>query len=231
MPNPIPFIQAGIGLAQTIGGLIGQKKANKQLEKLDANSPKYQQNQGILDYYNQALQRYGVSPTDSAMYKRNEQLNQRGLATGINALQDRRSGTAGVSSLLRGYNDAALDSSVAAENEKSRRFGELGTATGMKAGEDRLAFDINQVQPFERKYNRLSQKSGASSSIVNAGIGNVFGGLQSYNDMKMLEKMYGSGGGASGNSTSTQTPTSGNVWFNRNQKTTRPLWQIGWRKP
>jgi len=180
--------QAGVGLAQTIGGWIQQRKATKALEKLQ--SPTYKQNQSILDYYNQALQRYSVSPTDSAMYKRNMKNIDRGVATGINALQDRRSGTAGASSILRAANDARLDTEVAAENEKNNRFGVLGGATQMKAGEDDKAFQYNEYMPFERKYNLLSQKAGGGNQIMNSGISNIFGGLQNWSNMKMLEKMY-----------------------------------------
>lgn len=181
--------QAGVGLAQTIGGWIGQHRATKQLENL--KSPTYTANKSILDYYNTALQRYGVSPTDSAMYKRQQQNIGRNLATGINSFQDRRSGQAGISSLIRGANDASLNAEVAAENEKSNRFGILGGATNMKAGEDRTAFDINEQQPYERKYNLLAQKAGGNNQIMNAGLSNIFGAGSSLSQMDMLKKMYG----------------------------------------
>lgn len=187
--NPLAAIQAGAGLLQSIIGGIKAGKAQKQLEKMQ--SPQYAQNQGILDFYNKALTRYNVSPTDSAMYKRQMKDIDRGVATGIQTLQDRRSGTAGASSILRAANDAKLGANVAAEEERNQRFGVLGQATGMKAGEDRMAFEVNQQQPFERKYNLLSMKAGAANQTANAGLSNIFGGLQNWNNYKMLQKEYG----------------------------------------
>ncbi len=188
----IPSIAQGVvGLGQAIFGGKKAKKAQKQLENL--KSPTYNPNSSILNYYNQALSRYNVNPTDTAMYKRQMQGIDRGVAQGITGLQDRRSGVAGLSSLLRSGNDARLDAEVAAENQRNQRFGELGQASNMKAGEERMAFDINQMQPFERKYNLLSMKAGAANQTANAGMQNMFGGLQSWGQMNMLDKYYGSG--------------------------------------
>lgn len=183
--------QAGVGLAQTIGGWIQQRKATKALEKL--KSPTYNQNQSILDYYNQALQRYNVSPTESALYKNQQKNIGRGLATGINAYQDRRSGQAGISSILRNANDASLNSEVAAENQRNQRFGQLGAATGMKAAEDAKAFQYNQLMPYQNKYNLLAQKASGGNAIANSGMSNIFGGINTANQMSMINKMYPSG--------------------------------------
>jgi hypothetical protein len=181
--------QFGIGALQSLIGGFKARKAQKQLEGMQ--SPEYKKNQGILDYYNQALSRYNVSPTDSAMYKRQMNNIGRGVATGISSLQDRRSGQTGISSILRAQNDASLNAEVAAESQKNQRFGELGNATNMKAGEDRTAFQINEVQPFERKYNLLSMKAGAANQTSNTGISNAFNGLQSLANMGMYNKEFG----------------------------------------
>ena len=194
MPLPlIPLITAGAGLAQSIIGAANAKKYTKQLENLQ--SPKYQQNRGILDLYNTALARYGVSPTDSAMYKRQQRDIGRNVASSLYGLQQTGNAVGGASSLLRAANDASLNANVAAENEQSRRFGELGGATQMKAGEDRTAFEVNEMQPFERKYNLLAMKAGGANQTANAGLSNIFGGLQNLTQMDMLKKMYGGGDG------------------------------------
>jgi hypothetical protein len=109
-------LQAVAGIAQTIGGAIQQKRALKSLNKLQ--TPTYSQNQGILDYYNKALNRYNVNPYDSAMYKMQQQNIQRGTTQGLSALGDRRSALAGVSNLIQGQNDSLLKAGVAAENRK-----------------------------------------------------------------------------------------------------------------
>jgi len=222
MPLPLlPLITAAAGGIQSIINAGKAKKAQKELEGM--NSPLYKKNQGILDYYNQSLDRYNVSPTDSAMYKRQIGNINRGVANGVGALQDRRSGIAGISSILRGASDATLNAEATAEQERNNRFNQLGTATQMKAGEDRTAFDINEMQPFERKYNLKAMKAGAANQGVNAGLSNIFNGLQNYTNMQMLNKEYGAGS----NSNNTETSASGNNnglsgitsdWLLRNRK-------------
>lgn len=183
--------QVGGGLIQSIIGGIGAKKRQRELEKFNATAPKYQANQGIMDYYNQALARYNVNPTESALYKRQMQGIDRNVSNSINALQDRRSATAGASSLLRAANDARLDANVAAEQQRDQRFSQLGGAAEAKAGEERTAFDVNQMQPFERKFNLLAQRAGAANQLANTGISNAFGGLQ---NLSMIDAMRGSSG-------------------------------------
>lgn len=175
-------ISAGVGGLQTLVGLgqsifSGRKKAERQLNQLIDNAPKYQANKSILDYYNKALQRYGVDPAQSAMYKRNMQNINQGVATGVAGLQDRRSALAGTSSLLRAANDARLNTEVAAENERNRRFGELGSATNMKAGEERYMFENNELMPFDMRAQVKAQKLQGANQRSNAGMGNIFGGF------------------------------------------------------
>jgi hypothetical protein len=55
----------------------------------------------------------------------------------------------------------------------------------MKAGDDREAFQINQEDPFQRKYGELTQRLNNSRQLFNSGVNNLFGGLTG-------------GGGASG---------------------------------
>ena len=102
--------------------------------------------------------------------------------------------------MIQGQNDSLLKAGIAAENQKDQRFSQLGGATQMKAGEDRQAFNINKMQPFERKYNLLAMKAGAANKTANDGLQNMFNGLGSIGNAKMLENMYGNQtGGANAN--------------------------------
>jgi hypothetical protein len=167
--------QVGGGLLQ---GLIGGKKAKKAQKELEnLQSPTYNPNESVLSYYNNALQRYNVNPYNSTLYKTQQQNIGRGVNQGIGALNNRRSGLAGISSLIQGQNDSLLKAGIAAENQKDQRFSQLGGATQMKAGEDRQAFNINKMQPFERKYNLLAMKAGANARTANDGLKNIFNGL------------------------------------------------------
>jgi hypothetical protein len=185
--------QAGLGLFQGIGGMIQQKKATKQLENMQ--SPTYTANQGIMDYYNKALQRYNVDPYQTSMFKMQQQNANRGLASGLNALQGRRAALAGVSNLVQGYNDSSLKAGAAAEQQQGQNLSQLGQAAGAKAGEEQRAFQINQQDPFERKYNLKSMKAGGGVDIMNSGISNIFGAANTLTQKQQLDQMYSNGGG------------------------------------
>jgi hypothetical protein len=187
--------QAGIGLLQTGYGMIKAGRAQKKLEALQ--TPVYAQNKGILDYYGQALQRYNTNPYESSAYKQATQQIGRNMAQGLSALNERKSAVAGVARLVQGANDAGQQAGLLAEGEQNRRFAQLGQATGMKASEDRAAFQQNVLAPYEKKYNLLAMKASGANQIANAGMQNFMGGLQGINQYMMADKMYGEGGGGS----------------------------------
>lgn len=183
MPWIIPLITVAAGVAQTAISASKEKKAQKALED-QANS--YQPNQSIMDYYSKALQRYNVNPTKSPIYKYAEASGQKGLATGLNYLQDRRSALAGVAPMVQNYQDNMLKAAATAQQEQAQELGVLGGATGVKAQEEKY--------PFEMQYNLKALKAGAASQGVNAGLSNLYGGLQSLGQYSMLKDYYGSGG-------------------------------------
>jgi hypothetical protein len=175
------------GLAQTIFGGGAARKAQRDMEKM---VNEYKPNASINDFYNKALSRYNPNAYESSMYRNQMQNVNRNMATGISALQDRRSGLAGIAGLVQGTNDASLRASASAEQQQAQALGQLGQATGMKADEDRRGFDM--------KYNLLAMKAGGANQIVNSGLSNIFGGLGTVANTFMAKDMYGTGGGASG---------------------------------
>lgn len=189
MSVPTMAIQAGLGAAQSIAGFIQQRKATKALEGMP--SPTYNANKSILDYYNKALAKYNVNPYQTDLYRMQEKEANRGLASGISALSGRGMALAGVNDLVSRRNDSLLKAGTTAEQQQAQSLSQLGQASQLKTGEERTEFDINKQQPFERKYNLLAQKAGGGTQIANAGISNVFSGLQGLQQMKMLEKIYG----------------------------------------
>jgi hypothetical protein len=178
--------QGVMGLAQTILGGSAAHKAQKQMEGMVNN---YQPNQSIMDYYSKALNRYNVNPYNSNLYQMQSNNIQRGTASGINALQDRRSALAGVSSLVQGQNDGLLKAAAAAEGQQGQALNQLGQATGMKAQEDSKKFDM--------KYNLLAMKAGGNNQTMNAGIQNMFGGMGGLSNMATQGLLGGGGGGYS----------------------------------
>lgn len=189
-----PYVQTAAGIAQSIFGGLRARKSQRELENLQM--PVYSPSKSIIDYYNQAKSRYNISPYQSNLYKLQEQNIRRGTAQGLQALQGRGAALAGVGSLVQGQNDAYLKAAAAAEQEQNRRFGELGQAAQMKAGEDYKMYQYNKLMPFERKSSLLGAKAAGGAATFNAGLSNIFGGLQGIDQGAMMALQMLGGGGA-----------------------------------
>lgn len=171
-----PILQRSwIAAAVVAGGAIygavksGQaKKVNKKQEAL-ANAQK--PDQGITDYYKSALQRYNTNPYQSQFYQQAKQGIDRNMATGINALQSRRSAVGGIAALQQNSNDALRQAGVGAENMRNQAFGQLGQAAGVNAQE--------QKYPMEMKYNLYGAQAAGYNQAANAGFQSAFNGLGS----------------------------------------------------
>ena len=186
-------VSAGLGGLQSLIGIgqslfSGRKKAERQLNQQIDNAPKTTANKSILDFYNNALQRYGVDPTSSSLYKTQQQNIGRNVAGGISSLQDRRSGQAGISSLLRAANDASLNSVAAAEQQRDQRFGMLGNATNMKSNEDERVFEQNEMLPYNLRLQLKAQKLQGANQRTNAGQLNFFNGLGTLGSSGIFDK-------------------------------------------
>lgn len=167
--------QTGMGLFQSL--FSGRKKAQREMENQAANSPIYSGSKPINDYYQEALNRYNVSPYNSQQYQIAKKNAQAGTATGLGALQDRRSALGGVGKLV-GIQDQALENAgVNAERQKAANFGQLGGATTMKNSDDRFKFSNNVLDPYNRKLQLSMMKSSAANARSDAGMQNAFGGL------------------------------------------------------
>jgi hypothetical protein len=188
-PMALAGIQAGAGIVQGIIGGIGARKARRALENLP--TPTYSPVKSITDYYNEAQNRYQESPYQSNLYKMQAQNIQRGTNQGMAMLQDRRSGQAGVSGLIQSQNDALLKAGVAAEQQKDQRFNQYGAAAGAMGAEQRKAWEVNQMMPYQKRHDILSQKAAGYSQLMNAGLQNAFGGLQT--GVMAKSGMFGSG--------------------------------------
>lgn len=173
-------IQSAIGIAQTIGGYIQAHRAQKQLEGMVDS---YRPNASILDYYNKAINNYSANPYNSAMYRAATQRNQQNFVTAINSAKDRRGALGALPGLVSATNNADLNAVAGATNQQSKSLAQLGSATQVKAAED--------FKPFQLKYNLQSQKAQGGNQIMNAGLQNVVGGLQSATDLSTAAKIYG----------------------------------------
>jgi uncharacterized protein YecT (DUF1311 family) len=172
-------ITAGTGAYTAISANKQQKRAQAELERQAANSPLRKESKSLNDYYQQALNRFKESPYQSAAYQQAMQNARRTTASGLGALQDRRSAIGGISR-LGGLESGASQRAVAqGEQMQAQRFSELGRATQMKkANEDEL-FDINQMTPYQRKLQLEQMKAAAAGERYNAGLQMIGQGLSS----------------------------------------------------
>lgn len=170
--------QQQLGLIQSAIGFFGGKKARKALE--NQPTPTYSPVKGITDYYNQALQRYQESPYQSNLYKMQASNIARGTNTGLSALKEQGGGKmlAGLPALIQSQNDSLLKAGAAAEQQKDQRFGQLGAASQALGAEQRKAWEINQMLPYQTKRELLGQKAAGYAQMLNAGLTNYFGGGQ-----------------------------------------------------
>ena len=170
---------AGIitGLAQALTS--GKKKKEAALEAQAANAPKYAGSSTLDQYYQQSLQRANTAAEQSALYK--GQINQanRALAAGVGATTASGGGQGAIAKLVQGNVDATGRALAGAEQQKEQRFNQLGQVTQQKSAEDYKKFQINQMQPWETKYNLLAAKAAQAAAQKQAGLQNIVGSATS----------------------------------------------------
>jgi hypothetical protein len=179
--QPLTKIALAAGAAKTLSGVgqtafSGQRRAERDLTKQIEAIPEYTKSPSILEYYEQARQRYGVSPTQTAMYKRQMQNIQRAGATGLAGARGTAARMGAASSIARSLSDATLGAEVAAEQEQNRRFGQLGAAAQMMRGEDVMK-QQRDLMKQEQRIRQAAAKAKGRADVKQAGITNIFGGL------------------------------------------------------
>lgn len=171
------WISVGVGAATGIAQIAaaGKRKKERALEAQAANIPKFAGSPSLDQYYQQALQQANTAAQQSAMYKQGQNLAARNLAQGASLIQTGNIGQGAVSKLVQGANDATMSNLARAEAQKEQRFGRLGQAVGMKSAEDVRKFQINQMQPWEAKYNLLAARAAQAAQQQQAGLQNITG--------------------------------------------------------
>lgn len=208
-------VQALAGGIQSILGAGQSRRARRALENLP--SPTTTASASINDYYNRA----NTNPYATQAYQQQQNQINRGTTTGLSMLQDRRSGLAGISTLVRGQNDSLLRAGASAEQQQRAM---LGDATRLKASDDQRMFQINKMLPFERKYSMLASKAAGGNQIMNSGLQNMFNGLGT-----AAMGFMGDGNGGNTGVGGTQSRTSGGLGMSL--PTNIGLQGMGYRSP
>lgn len=167
----------GMGAYSAISANKQQKRAQAELERQAQNNPLKKESKELNDYYQEALNRYKENPYQSAAYQQAMQNSRRTTASGLSALQDRRSAIGGISR-LGGMERATSQGAIAqGEQMKAQRFSQLGQATQMKKGAQDDLFDTNVMTPYQRKLQLEQMKGAAAGERYNAGMQMVGQGL------------------------------------------------------
>lgn len=189
------WVAAGVAVGSAVYGIVKSSKAKKAQRKMEALANQQKPDQGITDYYKEALKRYNTNPYQSQFYQ-NAKLNaDRNLATGIGALQSRRSAVGGVSALLGQTNNALRQAGVGAEQLQNQAFGQLGQSVGANAQE--------QKYPMEMKYNLYGAQAAGYNQAANTAFQSAYNGLGSFGAQSMGKwgsgRSSNTGGGSSYN--------------------------------
>lgn len=176
----MPWLQIVTGLISGASSVIkGEERKDVERKLENMQTPTYRRNQSIIDFYDEALRKYKVNPTETAAYKVDRQNAMQATTQGLRALQDRRSGLAGVPALISGQNNALLRASVRAEQDKSRQAGIVSNAASAASAERMRDFQYNNIAPFEKEYNLLARKAAGLAAAQNKATENAYKNLSS----------------------------------------------------
>lgn len=175
------LIQAGAAQQKKMAGLAqflfsGQRKAERKLSKEIEAIPEYTKSPSILAFNEEARRRYGVSPEQSAMYKRQMQNIQRSQAGGLRRLQQSGNVLAGIPSVLDASNRASLEAAERAEGQRNLRFGQLGQAAQMMRAEDVMA-EQRKLLKQQQRLSQAAARAAGTAAIKRAGLTNIFGAM------------------------------------------------------
>jgi hypothetical protein len=177
MPLPLVLLglQAGLGAAQGIGGLMAASKNKAPQYTMPGE---YQQNLA-------AAQMRAAGGLPSASRQLAEQQMARGTAASLNKLQDRNMVATGVAGLAQAQADQA--NKLAAMDADARLRGELQVANA------RVAIAGAKDKEFAIKQQDYLRKAAANSALINAGIQNVIGAGQAFGMNDMMQQYYKTG--------------------------------------
>lgn len=188
----------GGGLISGVAGLLQRKKAKKLLREA-GEQPSYQIPQEILR--NQKMAEQSANEGLPSQQYNNAMKNiQRSQVSALSGALDRRSALMALPRIQQQANDAYSNLDVADANARMQNQKTLYGIGAQTAQYRDKSYQINQYQPWERKYNYGMQ-------LLGAGNQNLIGGLEKFaGGAGML--LGGSGSGSNSSSSSKKSSTS-----------------------
>ena len=171
----------GQGIPNMAGGLIGgitglfQKRKAKKLLREAGEQPTYNIPQEILNNQKRAelAANEGLPSQQYSNAMKNIQRSQTNALTGA---LDRRSALMALPKIQQQANDAYANLDVADANARMQNQKTLYGIGAQTAQYRDKAFQINQMQPWERKYNYAQQLLGAGNQNFTGGLEKLIGG-------------------------------------------------------
>lgn len=197
--------QAGIGIAQGIGGMIQAKKARNELEGLE--QPFYKIQEELFQNRNLAAQQAQMGVPQATMdYITSE--TQRGLGSSVSALRQTGGSANNVSDLFAQYQRGIQQNAAMDAQQRVANLGGFLKENQELAGQKTMQWAINEFQPFQNKVQALQGRIAQGNQMIGGGLSNVLGGAASYgtatqnSDLIAQLKALGQKGGAVANATS-----------------------------
>lgn len=168
MAIPLPLIGLGVGALGSIFQGASQRRQARELERMNVR-PTYRTNANVLQNQAIARQMSRVGLPDQVY---NNQLNQiqQSVGTGLRQLGTRGTNSFNVNSLIRNANQAVGNLNAQDAQARMSWTQQLMNANNAVANEERYAFNVNQLQPWQINAQNVA-------SMRRAGTQNIFGGL------------------------------------------------------
>ena len=167
----LPFLPAIVTGVSALGSLLQGTQQRRQARQLERQNirPVYNQSPALRQNQMIAQQMASVGLPDQVY---NNQLNniQQNLSTGLRQLGSRANTAFNVNSLVRSTNQATANLNAQDAQARQQNLQTLMNVNNQVANDDRYAFNVNELQPYQRNVQNIQ-------SARRAGIQNQFGAL------------------------------------------------------
>jgi hypothetical protein len=162
---------AAIGLGTAIYGGIAAGKVRKGIERQMANRPGLSTPAALSKMVATAESREGMGISDAAKNLAQTSAAQ-GMSTGVSALTKAGRGAlaSGVTSLVRGQQDAANQMALQDEAARQRNLGAAQQARGMMA-QNQTAIQRDRQDAYQEKLSFMNQRYNQMQGLASQGLG------------------------------------------------------------
>lgn len=183
-------IGAGLGLAETVVGLIGSHKAKKEAERLQGLRPKYKES----PYYKDALSlaesdlSTGMSADAQKAY---EQGIDRDLSTSLNTILQGGGSVNNVAQIFDASQQGRQRLALMKENLRLNQINNVVRAQQLSEEDREKAFQFNEFAPWADRVQANAEARKASQNMIWGGLSTAASSAMSYFGNKEGSKQMG----------------------------------------